>query len=94
MNQINQRNNFAKSHSPVRRPNVNNAAKMSNSHAVKSKGGSAVKDLDCWKWDPFKSELTYMSQRSICGSCSYNTYKYVDPQGRPKPVQTWVLKRS
>ena len=39
----NQRNNFAKSHSPVRRPIVKNTAKMSNSYAVKGHGGSAVK---------------------------------------------------
>ena len=39
VNNFNQRRNFSKSISPVRRPIVNNTAKISNSYAVKGKGG-------------------------------------------------------
>ena len=94
VNQFNQRRNFSKSKSPVRRPIVQNVAKTSNSYATKGKGGSPTKDLDYWKWEPFKNELTYKSQSSISGSCYYKTYKYVNPQNRPKPAQAWVIKRN
>ena len=66
---------------------------MSHSYAVKGNGGNAVKASTCWNWDPFKNELTYKSQNNS-GSCSYKTYKYVDPQGGPKTAQAWVLKRN
>ena len=78
----------------MRKPIGNNAAKVSNSYAVRGKGGSPARDSNYWKWDPFKRELTYKSQSSISGSCSYKTYKYVDPQNGPKPVQAWVIKRN
>ncbi|GJW17552.1 ribonuclease H-like domain-containing protein [Tanacetum coccineum] len=43
VNKFNQRSNFSKSHSPVRRPIVRNTAKMSYTHAVKGNWGTAVK---------------------------------------------------
>ena len=53
----------------------------------REKGGSPAKDSDYWKWDPFRNEVTYKSKSSISRSCSYKTYKYVDPQNGPKPTQ-------
>ncbi|GJR34151.1 ribonuclease H-like domain-containing protein [Tanacetum coccineum] len=41
VNKFNQRSNFSKSHSPVRRPIVRNTAKMSYTHAVKGNWGTA-----------------------------------------------------
>ncbi|GJT96316.1 hypothetical protein Tco_1091834 [Tanacetum coccineum] len=43
VNKFNQRSNFSKSHSPVRRPIVRNTAKMSYTHVVKGNWGTAVK---------------------------------------------------
>ncbi|GJS78496.1 hypothetical protein Tco_0728377 [Tanacetum coccineum] len=43
VNKFNQRSNFSKSHSSVRRPFAKNTAQMSHSHAVKGNWGSAVK---------------------------------------------------
>ncbi|GJW47704.1 hypothetical protein Tco_0079350 [Tanacetum coccineum] len=39
VNKFNQRSNFSKSHSPVRRPIVRNTARMTYSHAVKGNWG-------------------------------------------------------
>ncbi|GJU45757.1 putative ribonuclease H-like domain-containing protein [Tanacetum coccineum] len=46
VNKFNQRNNFSKSHSPVRIPIVRNTARMTYSHAVKGNRGTAVKTSD------------------------------------------------
>ncbi|GJV85948.1 ribonuclease H-like domain-containing protein [Tanacetum coccineum] len=43
VNKFNQRSNFSKSHSPMRRPTVRNTTKMSYTHAVKGNWGTAVK---------------------------------------------------
>ncbi|GKB84963.1 putative ribonuclease H-like domain-containing protein [Tanacetum coccineum] len=43
VNKFNQRNNFSKSHSLVRRPIVRNTARMTYSHAVKGNRGTVVK---------------------------------------------------
>ncbi|GKD82992.1 hypothetical protein Tco_1349831 [Tanacetum coccineum] len=43
VNKFNQRSNFSKSHSPVRRPIVRNTTRMTYSHAVKGNWGTAVK---------------------------------------------------
>ncbi|GJZ27268.1 hypothetical protein Tco_0571521 [Tanacetum coccineum] len=50
VNKFNQRSNFSKSHSPVRRPIVRNTAKMPYSHAVKGNWGTAVKTSAGYNW--------------------------------------------
>ncbi|GJQ99442.1 putative ribonuclease H-like domain-containing protein [Tanacetum coccineum] len=50
VNKFNQRSNFSKSHSPVRRPIVRNSAKMPYSHAVKGNWGTAVKTSAGYNW--------------------------------------------
>ncbi|GJZ18844.1 hypothetical protein Tco_0555434, partial [Tanacetum coccineum] len=46
VNKFNQRSNFSKSHSSVRRPFAKNTAQMSHSHAVKGNWGYVVKTSD------------------------------------------------
>ncbi|GJV21233.1 putative ribonuclease H-like domain-containing protein [Tanacetum coccineum] len=46
VNKFNQRSNFSKSHSLVRRPIARNTAKMSYTHAVKGNWGTAIKTSD------------------------------------------------
>ncbi|GKF04093.1 hypothetical protein Tco_0034761, partial [Tanacetum coccineum] len=50
VNKFNQRSHFSKSHSPVRRPIVRNAARMTYSHAVKGNWGTAVKTSAGYNW--------------------------------------------
>ncbi|GJS30999.1 ribonuclease H-like domain-containing protein [Tanacetum coccineum] len=50
VNKFNQRSNFSKSHSPVRRPIVRNTTKMSYTHAVKGNWGTAVKTSTGYNW--------------------------------------------
>ncbi|GJU37649.1 hypothetical protein Tco_1186003 [Tanacetum coccineum] len=50
MNQINQRRDFSKSHSFVRRPFAKTTAQMSHSNAVKGNWGSAVKTSASYNW--------------------------------------------
>ncbi|GJX51281.1 ribonuclease H-like domain-containing protein [Tanacetum coccineum] len=50
MNQINQRRDFSKSHSSVRRPFAKTTAQMSHSNAVKGNWGSAVKTSASYNW--------------------------------------------
>ncbi|GJT85990.1 hypothetical protein Tco_1067707, partial [Tanacetum coccineum] len=50
VNKFNQRSNFSKSHSPVRRPIVRNTAKMPYSHVVKGNWGTAVKTSAGYNW--------------------------------------------
>ncbi|GJZ41383.1 putative ribonuclease H-like domain-containing protein [Tanacetum coccineum] len=50
VNKFNQRSNFSKSHSPVRRPIVRNTARMTYSHAVKGNWGTAVKTSAGYNW--------------------------------------------
>ncbi|GJT09059.1 putative ribonuclease H-like domain-containing protein [Tanacetum coccineum] len=50
VNKFNQRSNFSKSHSPVRRPIVRNTTKMPYSHAVKGNWGTAVKTSAGYNW--------------------------------------------
>ncbi|GJX85360.1 putative ribonuclease H-like domain-containing protein [Tanacetum coccineum] len=50
MNQINQRRDFSKSHSSVRRPFAKTTAQMSHSNAVMGNLGSAVKTSASYNW--------------------------------------------
>ncbi|GJV31352.1 ribonuclease H-like domain-containing protein [Tanacetum coccineum] len=50
MNQFNQRRDFSKSHSSVRRPFATTTSQMSHSNAVKGNWGTAVKTSACHNW--------------------------------------------
>ncbi|GJU51414.1 ribonuclease H-like domain-containing protein [Tanacetum coccineum] len=80
MNQFNQRRDFSKSYSSVRRPFAKTTAQMSHSNAVKGNWGSAVKTSAGYNW-----------RNSNCDSrpTFIRTVNAKGPQGRPKPVKAW-----
>ncbi|GJT36162.1 hypothetical protein Tco_0926581 [Tanacetum coccineum] len=61
VNKFNQRSNFSKSHSPVRRPIVRNTTKMSYTHAVKGNWGTAVKTSAGYNWRRTRPNSNYNS---------------------------------
>ncbi|GJR20695.1 hypothetical protein Tco_0969222 [Tanacetum coccineum] len=89
VNKFNQRNNFSKSHSPVRRPIVRNTARMTYSHAVKGNRGTAIKTSAGYNWRRTRPNSNYNS-----GSNFVRTVNVKGPQGRPKPEKAWVPKRN
>ncbi|GJY78308.1 hypothetical protein Tco_0484109 [Tanacetum coccineum] len=89
VNKFNQRSNFSKSHSPVRRPIVRNTAKMSYTHAVKGNWGIVVKTSAGYNW-----RKTRPNSNCNSGSNFIQTVNANGPQGRPKPEKAWVPKRN
>ncbi|GKF09351.1 hypothetical protein Tco_0043575 [Tanacetum coccineum] len=81
VNKFNQRSNFSKSHSPVRRPFARNTAQMSHSHVVKGNWGSAVKTSTGYNWRPTRPNSNCNS-----GPTLIRTVITKGPQGRPKLV--------
>ncbi|GKC47963.1 hypothetical protein Tco_1065685 [Tanacetum coccineum] len=63
MNKFNQRSNFSKSHSPVRRPIVRNTVRMTYSHAVNGNWSTAVKTSAGYNWRRTRPNFNYN-----CGS--------------------------
>ncbi|GJW70537.1 putative ribonuclease H-like domain-containing protein [Tanacetum coccineum] len=61
MNQINQRRDFSKSHSSVRRPFAKTTAQMSHSNAVMENWGSAVKTSASYNWRNSRPNSNYNS---------------------------------
>ncbi|GKC72731.1 putative ribonuclease H-like domain-containing protein [Tanacetum coccineum] len=61
MNQINQRRDFSKSHSSVRRPFAKTTAQMSHSNAVMGNWGSAVKTSASYNWRNSRPNFNYNS---------------------------------
>ncbi|GJV46294.1 ribonuclease H-like domain-containing protein [Tanacetum coccineum] len=61
MNQINQRRDFSKSHSSVRRPFAKTTAQMSHSNAVMGIWGSAVKTSASYNWRNSRPNFNYNS---------------------------------
>ncbi|GJZ98712.1 putative ribonuclease H-like domain-containing protein [Tanacetum coccineum] len=61
MNQINQRRDFSKSHSSVRRPFAKTTAQMSHSNAVMGIWGSAVKTSASYNWRNSRPNFHYNS---------------------------------
>ncbi|GJT42205.1 hypothetical protein Tco_0950920 [Tanacetum coccineum] len=88
VNLFNQRRHFSKSHSSVRRPFAKITAQMSHSHAVKENWGSAVKTSAGYNWRNSKPHSNYDS-----GPTFFRTVNAKGPQGRPKPVKAWVLRK-
>ncbi|GJT69397.1 hypothetical protein Tco_1028683 [Tanacetum coccineum] len=89
MNQINQRRDFSKPHSSVRRPFAKTTAQMSHSNAVMGNWGSAVKTSASYNWRNSRPNFNYNS-----GPTFIRTVNAKGPQGRPKPVKAWVPKRD
>ncbi|GKD36760.1 hypothetical protein Tco_1256967, partial [Tanacetum coccineum] len=89
MNQINQRRDFSKSHSSVRRPFAKTIAQMSHSNAVMGSWGSAVNTSASYNWRNTRPNFNYNS-----GPTFIRTVNAKGPQGRPKPVKAWVPKRD
>ncbi|GKF25330.1 hypothetical protein Tco_0081224, partial [Tanacetum coccineum] len=84
VNKFNQRSNFSKSHSPVRRPIVRNTAKKPYSHAVKGNWGTSVKTSAGYNW-----RNTRPNSNCNSGSNFVQTVNAKGPQGRPKPEKAW-----
>ncbi|GJW14772.1 putative ribonuclease H-like domain-containing protein [Tanacetum coccineum] len=61
MNQMNQRRDFSKSYSSVRRPFANSTAQMANSNAVMGSWGSAVKTSASYNWRNSRPNFHYNS---------------------------------
>ncbi|GJX15859.1 ribonuclease H-like domain-containing protein [Tanacetum coccineum] len=61
MNQMNQRRDFSKSYSSVRRPFANSTAQMANSNAVMGSWGSAVKTSASYNWRTSRPNFNYSS---------------------------------
>ncbi|GJV97042.1 hypothetical protein Tco_1548619 [Tanacetum coccineum] len=61
MNQMNQRWDFSKSYSSVRRPFANSTAQMANSNAVMGSWGSAVKTSASYNWRNTRPNFNYNS---------------------------------
>ncbi|GKE32778.1 hypothetical protein Tco_1452100 [Tanacetum coccineum] len=82
VNKFNQRRNFSKSHSLVRRPIVRNTAKMP--YAVKGNWGTVVKTSAGYNW-----RNTRPNSNCNSGSNFVQTVHVKGPQGRPKPEKDW-----
>ncbi|GKB20222.1 hypothetical protein Tco_0854145 [Tanacetum coccineum] len=89
MNQMNQRRDFSKSYSSVRRPFEKTTAQMSHSNAVMGSWGSAVKTSASYNWRNSRPNFHYNS-----GPTFNRTVNAKGPQGRPKPEKAWVPKRN
>ncbi|GKB74094.1 ribonuclease H-like domain-containing protein, partial [Tanacetum coccineum] len=86
VNKYNQRSNFSKLHSPMRRPIVRNTTKMSHTHAVKGNWGTDVKTLAGYNW-----RKTRPNSNCNSGSNFIRTVNAKGPQGIPKPEKAWVV---
>ncbi|GKF32691.1 hypothetical protein Tco_0102489, partial [Tanacetum coccineum] len=86
MNQSNQRRDFSKSYSSVRRPFAKTTAQMSHFNAVIRSWGSAVKTSESYNWRNTRPNFNYNSGPTFVRTNG--------PQGRPKPVKAWVHKRD
>ncbi|GJV40402.1 putative ribonuclease H-like domain-containing protein [Tanacetum coccineum] len=85
MNQMNQRRDFSKSYSSVRRPFAKTTAQMSHSNAVMGSWGSVVKTSASYNWRNTRPNFNYNSGPTFVRTVNAN-----GPQGRPKPVKAWM----
>ncbi|GJZ90208.1 ribonuclease H-like domain-containing protein [Tanacetum coccineum] len=106
VNEIRQRNNFYKSHSPIRRPFKKSIAPKANftNHKVNTAGDktvsavrgyreTAVKASAGCNWRPKRHYWTKVSKFNS-GSNSNKNVNFKDPLGRPKSTMAWVPKRN
>ncbi|GJW77151.1 putative ribonuclease H-like domain-containing protein [Tanacetum coccineum] len=89
MNQMNQRRDFSKSYSSVRRPFAKTTAQMSHSNAVMGNWGSAVKTSASYNWRNSRPNFHYNS-----GPTFIRTVNAKGPQGRPKRRKGMVLLKE
>ncbi|GKE62489.1 hypothetical protein Tco_1512856 [Tanacetum coccineum] len=89
MNQINQRRDFSKSHSSVRRSFAKTTTQIYHSNAVMGNWGYAVKTSTSYNWRNYRPNSNCDS-----GPTFIRIVNAQGPQGRPKPVKAWVLKRT
>ncbi|GJR25994.1 hypothetical protein Tco_1102226 [Tanacetum coccineum] len=87
MNQINQRRDFSKSYSSVRRPFAKSTAQMAHSNAVMGSWGSAVKTSASYNWRNSRPNFNYNSGPTFIRTVNAN-----GPQGRPKPAKAWLTR--
>ncbi|GJZ89590.1 hypothetical protein Tco_0661372 [Tanacetum coccineum] len=87
MNQMNQRRDFSKSYSSVRRPFEKTTAKLSHSNVVMGSWGSAVKTSASYNWRNNRPNFHYNS-----GPTFNRTVNAKGPQGRPKPAKAWITR--
>ncbi|GJS00574.1 hypothetical protein Tco_0317082 [Tanacetum coccineum] len=85
VNKFNQRSNFSKSNSPVRRPIVRNTAKMSYTHAVKGNWGIVVKTSAGYNW-----RKTRPNSNCNSGSNFIQTVNATDTM-QTKPEKAWWI---
>ncbi|GKC35352.1 putative ribonuclease H-like domain-containing protein [Tanacetum coccineum] len=85
MNQMNQRRDFSKTYSSVRRPFEKSTAQMAHSNAVMGNWGSAVKTSASYTWRNTRPNFHYNS-----GPTFNRTMNANGPQGRPKPAKAWT----
>ncbi|GJX40672.1 hypothetical protein Tco_0255662 [Tanacetum coccineum] len=88
MNQINQRRDFSKSYSSVRRPFAKSTAQMAHSNAVIGKLGNLLLKPHKLKWRNSRPNFKYNSRPIFIKTVNAN-----GPQGRPKPAKAWVLHK-
>ncbi|GJS54426.1 ribonuclease H-like domain-containing protein [Tanacetum coccineum] len=106
VNEIRPRNNFYKSHSPIRRPFNKSTAPKANftNHKVNTAGDktvsavrgyreTAVKASAGCNWRPKRHYWTKVSKYNS-GSNSNKNVNFKDPLGRPKSAMAWVPKRN
>ncbi|GJS80988.1 putative ribonuclease H-like domain-containing protein [Tanacetum coccineum] len=75
MNQMNQRWDFSKSYSSVRRPFANSTAQMANSNAVMGSWGSAVKTSASYNWRTSRPNFNYSSGPTFIRTVNANGNK-------------------
>ncbi|GJV32985.1 hypothetical protein Tco_1393385 [Tanacetum coccineum] len=85
---INQRRDFSKPHSSVRRPFAKTTSQMSHSNAVMGNWGSAIKTSASYNWRNSRPNFNYNSRPTFI-----RTVNAKGPQGRPKPVKPdlWIV---
>ncbi|GJW19366.1 putative ribonuclease H-like domain-containing protein [Tanacetum coccineum] len=106
VNEIRPRNNFYKSHSPIRRPSNRTTTPKTNftSHivntawdkivsAIRGNKETAVKTSAGCNWRPKRHYWNKVSKYNS-GSNSSKNVNFKDPLGRPKSAMAWVPKRN
>ncbi|GJX92498.1 hypothetical protein Tco_0345824 [Tanacetum coccineum] len=86
MNQMNQRRDFSKSYSSVRRPFARTTAQMFHSNAVMGNWGSTVKTSTSYNLRNSRPNFNYNN-----GPTFIRTVNSEGPQGRPKPAKAWCM---
>ncbi|GKA03393.1 putative ribonuclease H-like domain-containing protein, partial [Tanacetum coccineum] len=79
MNQINQRRDFSKSYSSVRRPFAKSTAQMAHSNAVMGSWGSAVKTSASYNWRNSRPNFNYNSGPTFIRTVNAIRYHKADP---------------